>query len=62
MTYQQLWHRIAKVYGNNEAQAIARLIYEVRYGLTLSDLLMGRDSGVPQDELEQIALRLERQD
>ena len=62
MTYQQLWHRIAKVYGDNEAQAIARLIYEVRYGLTLSDLLMGRDSGVPQDELEQIALRLERQE
>ena len=62
MTYQQLWHRIAKVYGDGEAQAIARLIYEVRYGLTLSDLLMGRDSGVPQDELEQIALRLERQE
>ena len=62
MTYQQLWHRLAKVYGDGEAQAIARLIYEVRYGLTLSDLLMGRDSSVPQDELEQIAIRLERQE
>ena len=62
MTYRQLWQRLVPVYGEGEAQAIARLIYEVRYGLTLSDLLMGRDSSVPQDELEQIAVRLERQE
>ena len=62
MTYRQLWQRLVPVYGKGEAQAIARLIYEVRYGLTLSDLLMGRDSNVPQDELEQIAIRLERQE
>ena len=62
MTYRQLWQRLVPVYGEGEAQAIARLIYEVRYGLTLSDLLMGRDSNVPQDELEQIAIRLERQE
>ena len=62
MTYRQLWQRLVPVYGKGEAQAIARLIYEVRYGLTLSDLLMGRDSSVPQDELEQIAVRLERQE
>ena len=62
MTYRQLWQRLVPVYGEGEAQAIARLIYEVRYGLTLSDLLMGHDSSVPQDELEQIAIRLERQE
>ena len=62
MTYRQLWQRLVPIYGEGEAQAIARLIYEVRYGLTLSDLLMGRDSSVPQDELEQIAIRLERQE
>jgi release factor glutamine methyltransferase len=50
------------VYGDGEAQALARLIYEVRYGLTFSDILMGRDSDVPNDELEQIALRLEQQE
>ena len=62
MTYRQLWQRLVPVYGEGEAQAIARLIYEVRYGLTLSDLLIGRDSSVTQDELEQIAIRLERQE
>ena len=36
------------------------MVYEVRYGLSLSDLLMGRDASVPSDELEHIAQRLER--
>ena len=62
MNYKTLWHRLAKVYGEGEAQAIARLIYEQRYGLTLSDILMGRDSTVPADELEQMARRLEQQE
>ncbi len=62
MDYRGLWHRLAKVYDRGEAQAIARTVYEVRYGLTLADLLMGRDSEVPQDELEALAARLERQE
>ena len=60
MSYQELWHRLAKAYDEGEAKAIARMVYEVRYGLTLSDLLTGRDASVPQDEVEQLARRLER--
>lgn len=60
MSYQQLWNRLAKEYGEGEAKAIARMVYEVRYGLSLSDLLMGRDATVPPDELEHIARRLEQ--
>lgn len=62
MTYQQLWQRLAKVYDEGEAKAIARMVYELRYGLSLSDLLMGRDAEVPQQELEQLAVRLEQQE
>ena len=62
MSYRELWRRLAKVYDEGEAKAIARMVYEVRYGLTLSDLLMGRDNEVPPQELEQIALRLEQQE
>jgi release factor glutamine methyltransferase len=62
MNYQELWHRLSEVYDAGEAKALARMLYEVRYGLGLSDLLMGRDEGVPQDELEQLAVRLERQE
>ncbi len=62
MSYKELWHRLAKVYDEGEAKAVSRMVYEVRYGLTLSDLLMGRDADVPTDELEEMALRLEHQE
>ena len=62
MNYQELWHRLSEVYDAGEAKALARMLYEVRYGLGLGDLLIGRDEGVPQDELEQLAVRLERQE
>ena len=62
MNYQELWHRLSEVYDAGEAKALARMLYEVRYGLSLGDLLMGRDEGVPQDELEQLAVRLEHQE
>ena len=60
--YNDLWRRLAHIYGENEAKAIARLVYEVRYGLSFADLLMGREANVPQQELEDIAQRLERQE
>lgn len=60
MSYQELWHRLARAYDEGEAKAIARMVYEVRYGLTLGDLLTGRDATIPQDEVEQLAQRLER--
>jgi len=62
MSYQDTWRRLAQIYGEGEAKAIARMVYEVRYGLTLSDLLMGRDADVPSGELEQTVRRLEHQE
>ena len=60
MTYRELWDRLAKVYEDGEAKAIARMVYEVRYGLTLGDLLMGRDADLPHEELALTAQRLEQ--
>ena len=60
MSYTDFWKRLATQYGEGEAKAIARMVYEVRYGLSLGDLLMGRDSEVPQEELELTAQRLEQ--
>ena len=60
MSYTDFWKRLATLYGEGEAKAIARMVYEVRYGLSLGDLLMGRDSEVPQEELELTAQRLEQ--
>ena len=61
MNYNELWHQLAQIYDEGEAKAIARIAYEVRFGLTLSDLCLGKDtqlSGDDQTELEEIAKRL----
>lgn len=61
MTYNELWHLLAPLYGNGEAKAIARMVYEVRYGLSLPDIYIGKDtqlSANSQAELEGIARRL----
>ena len=61
MNYNELWHRLAQRYDEGEAKAIARMTYEVRYGLTLSDLCLGKDTQLSADnqaELQEIAKRL----
>ena len=63
MTYETLWHLLTPLYGEGEAKAIARMVYEVRYGLTFTDLCIGKDTQISADdqaELEEIAQRLER--
>lgn len=60
MTYAAFWKRLAPLYGEGEAKAMARMVYASRYGLTLADLLMGRDSEVPHEELQQVLQRLEQ--
>lgn len=61
MNYQQLWRSLTQHYEEGEAKAIARTVYEVRYGLSLSDLLLGKDTQLSanhQKEVEEIARRL----
>ena len=36
MNYQQLWRSLTQIYDDGEAKAIARMVYEERYGLTLA--------------------------
>ena len=61
MNYQELWHRLVRLYDEGEAKAIARMVYEVRFGLTLPDICIGKDTQLSADyqtELEEIARRL----
>ena len=65
MNYQELWRRLAQVYDEGEAKAIARMVYEVCFNLTLSDLFIGKDtqlSANDQAELAEITQRLEQQE
>lgn len=42
MTYQELWRGLTATYDEREAQAVARLVLERRFGLSLADVLCGR--------------------
>ena len=42
MTYEEFWRPLMAVYDIREAQAVARLVLEERYSLTLADVLCGR--------------------
>ena len=61
MTYNELWRQLVQIYDEGEAKAIARMVYEERFGLTLSDIYLGKEtqlSAADQTELEEIAKRL----
>lgn len=61
MNYNELWHQLAPLYGDGEAKAIAQMVYEVRFGLSLSDLYLGKDTQLSADcqaEMQEIAERL----
>ena len=61
MTYNELWRQLAQIYNEGEAKAIARMTYEERFGLTLSDIYLGKEtqlSAADQTELQFIAKRL----
>ena len=63
MNYNELWHQLAPLYGDGEAKAIAQMVYEVRYGLSLSDLYLGKDTQLSADdqaELQEIGKRLQQ--
>ena len=65
MTYYELWHLLAPLYGDGEAKAIARLVFEVRFGLSMSDICLGKDTQLSannQTELKGIADRLLEQE
>ena len=42
MTYQELWRPLTAVYDLREAQSVARMVLEMRFGLTLADVLCGQ--------------------
>ena len=63
MTYQELWHRLTPLYDEGEAQAIIRLVLEVQFGITLTDIYTGKVNELSreaEEDLEKIILRLER--
>lgn len=62
-TYQQLWQSLTPLYDAGEAQAIVRTVLEVKYGMTLTDIIGGKVNELSADEgieLEKIVERLQK--
>lgn len=61
MTYREMWQSLSPDYGEREAKSIARLVYERRFGLSLTDICIGKDSELSENErtaAQEIARRL----
>ena len=55
MTYNELWRQLAHIYDDGEAKAIARMVYEVRFSLSPSDLFIGKDTQLSADDQKVLA-------
>jgi len=56
MTYEEFWRPLTQVYEQSEAKAVAQLVFEQRFHLSLADVLCGRTGDGA--ELHQIQQRL----
>ena len=62
MTYETLWHNLTRLYDTGEAKAIVRWVLDVRFGLSMADILCGKVTQLSADdqtELKKIMQRLE---
>ena len=63
MTYNALWKRLEGQYGEGEAKAIVRLLLDVRFGLSWTDIVCGKADELTAEEqtvLQAMMLRLEQ--
>ena len=63
MDYETLWHRLTPFYETSEAKAIVRWVLDVRFGLSMADILcdkVNQLSADDQKELETMTQRLEK--
>ena len=63
MKYETLWHRLSGIYDTDEAKAIVRWILDIRFGLSLTDIVCGKVeelSPTACETLEAMMCRLEQ--
>ena len=59
-TYQQLWQSLTPLYDASEAQAIVRTVLDVKYGMTLTDVICGKVNELSADESMELGKIVER--
>lgn len=63
MTYNQLWKRLTVIYNERESQAIVRTVLDALFGMSLTDICLGKVTQLSADDttrLEKIMQRLEK--
>ena len=63
MTYNQLWKRLTAIYNEREAQAIVRTVLDALFGMSLTDICLGKVTQLSADDttrLEKIMQRLQK--
>lgn len=63
MKYETLWRRLIGIYDADEAKAIVRMVLDMRFGLSLTDIVCGKIdylSEAESAELERMMQRLEK--
>jgi len=58
MTYEMFWKPLAVLYPTGEAKAIAQMVLELRFGLSLTDIVCGGVETLPHESLQTIQDRL----
>ncbi len=58
--YGELWKRLATTYGESEAKAIARRVFETRFGLSLADIYCGKADCLAGNDAEELELMADR--
>jgi len=58
MSYEEFWRPLTALYDTDEAKAIARLVFDVQYGLTMADIIMGKVETLDHQPLQALQRRL----
>lgn len=58
MTYEEFWQPLCKQYDAGEAKAIARMVLDVQFGLSLADIVCGKTEAIAHHELQDLQQRL----
>lgn len=58
--YHNVIQQLSAIYTKSEATAMTRMLFEERFGLSLTDLLLGKDSNLSEKERTELQIIVER--
>ena len=60
MTYDDIWRRLAGVYDQREARAVARMLVEEKFSLSFADIICGGVEALPEADKQWIEAAVKR--